>query len=163
MRFLLAFITVLMALTWSFDSRADQPAVLDAARFASLNKDEIFVRTGPSLQYPIRWVYRKRGLPVEIIREYDTWRQIRDFDGSTGWVHQAMLSGNRRVIIKARPDTAVRSRPNMTGSVLVRLDTGVVAHVLACKDEWCQLRISGFKGWAPRKDLWGIYPSENFQ
>ena len=129
-------------------------------RFVSLNKDEIFVRTGPSLQYPIRWVYRKRGLPVEIIREYDTWRQVRDFDGSVGWVHHAMLSGYRAAIVKSKEGVTLTARPESTASVVVRLEKGVVVGVDTCPDTWCKVRISGFKGWVPRVTLWGIYPDE---
>ena len=29
------------------------------------------------LRYPVDWVYVRRRLPVEVIGEFDTWRQIR--------------------------------------------------------------------------------------
>jgi SH3-like domain-containing protein len=129
-------------------------------RFVSLNKDEIFVRTGPSLQYPIRWVYKKRGLPVEVVREYDTWRQIKDFDGAVGWVHHAMLSGYRSGIVKGKDGVTLTARPDSTASVVVRLEKGVVVGIDECADAWCRVRISGFKGWVPRVALWGVYPDE---
>lgn len=160
------FLVLLMALTvcalsgaggaWA----ADDGAAKKLPRFATLNKDEIFVRTGPALQYPIRWVYRKRGLPVEIIREYDTWRQVRDFDGAVGWVHHAMLSGYRSAIVKNKDGVTVTSRADAASSVVVRLEKGVIVGLEECKDAWCKVRISGFKGWLPRAALWGIYPDE---
>jgi len=140
--------------------RAADETARKLPRFVSLAKDEVSVRTGPSLQYPIRWVYRKRGLPVEIIREYDTWRQVRDFDGSVGWVHHALLSGYRSGIVKAKDGVTLTSRPDSTASVVVRLEKGVIVGLDECPDSWCKVRISGFKGWVPRSTLWGIYQDE---
>jgi SH3-like domain-containing protein len=138
--------------------RADDSPKLP--RFASLSKDEIFVRTGPSLQYPIRWVYQKKGLPVEIIREYDTWRQIRDIDGGEGWVHHAMLSGARHVIVQGKDGVDLKSLPEATGTPVVHLEKGVIATLNTCKQGWCEATLSGFTGWAPRAALWGIYAGE---
>lgn len=132
-------------------------------RFASLAKDEIYVRTGPALQYPIRWVYKRRGLPVEIIREYDTWRQIRDFDGSVGWVHHGSLSGYRTATIKNEAGITLMSKPDSGSTDVVRLEKGVVVALDECNPDWCKVRISGFKGWTQRTNLWGIYASEEIQ
>jgi SH3-like domain-containing protein len=132
-------------------------------RFASLAKDEIYVRTGPALQYPIRWVYKRRGLPVEIIREYDTWRQIRDFDGSIGWVHHGSLAGYRTAIIKNEAGVSLMAKPDSGAADVVRLEQGVVVALDECNPDWCRVRISGFKGWTQRPNLWGIYASEEIR
>lgn len=129
-------------------------------RFVSLAKEEIFVRTGPSLQYPIRWVYQKRGLPVEVIREYDTWRQVRDQDGSIGWVHHAMLSALRSAVVRMPEGVTVTASENATAAPVVRLDPGVIVGLKSCVPAWCRVQISGFTGWVPRTALWGIYPDE---
>ena len=73
---------------------------LPIPRFVSLSADKVFVRTGPALRYPIKWVYQRENMPVEIIQEFDTWRKIRDMDGDDGWVHQSLLSA-RTPAIKA--------------------------------------------------------------
>ena len=62
-------------------------------RFVSLRADEVNLRTGPGVQYPVDWVYLRQHLPVQIIAEFDTWRKIRDWQGTQGWVHQSMVSG----------------------------------------------------------------------
>ena len=74
---------------------ADNPSGLALPRFATTRSTPINVRVGPGTRYGIAWVYVKAGTPVEIIQEFDTWRKIRDVDGSEGWVHQNMLSGKR--------------------------------------------------------------------
>ena len=68
---------------------------LPLPRFVSLKSDEVNLRTGPGKRYPIDWIYRRRGLPVEIIDEFDDWRRVRDHDGTVGWVHRFMLVSQR--------------------------------------------------------------------
>src|SRR5512147_2561435 len=72
---------------------------LPLPRFASLDSSEANLRAGPGKDYPILWVYQRKGLPVEIIQEFDTWRRIRDRDGTVGWVQQNLLSGKRTGLI----------------------------------------------------------------
>ena len=158
--FILMVVLGVMAMAGTSWAGDDTP--LKLPRFASLGKDEIFVRTGPALQYPIKWVFKKRGLPVEIIREYDTWRQIRDSDGSTGWVHHAMLSGYRSAIVKDTDGIVLMKSKESTVPV-VRLEKGVIAGVDECDKSFCKLRISGFKGWALQGSLWGVYGDEEIQ
>ena len=72
---------------------------LTLPRFVSLRASEVNMRTGPGTRYPIAWVYKQRNLPVEIVDEFDTWRRIRDWEGSEGWVHQSMLHGRRSIMV----------------------------------------------------------------
>ena len=69
-------------------------------RFVSMRGDQVFARTGPGTRYPIKWVFQRKNLPVEIVQEFDTWRKIRDIDGEEGWVHQSLLSGKRFGVLK---------------------------------------------------------------
>src|SRR5262245_57081238 len=68
---------------------------LPIPRFVSLRSGEVNLRTGPGTNYPVDWVFVRRGMPVEIIAEFDVWRKIRDWQGTVGWVHQSMLDGRR--------------------------------------------------------------------
>ncbi len=72
---------------------------LPLPRFASLKTDEVNLRTGPGLRYPIEWVYKRRDLPVEIQREFEVWRLVADQEGVKGWVHQATLVGRRTFVV----------------------------------------------------------------
>src|SRR3984957_20948866 len=60
---------------------------LPIPRFASLRSDEVNVRTGPGTRYPGDWVFKRKAMPVEIVAEYENWRKIRDWLGTSGWVH----------------------------------------------------------------------------
>ena len=132
---------------------------LPIPRFVSLKSDKVHLRVGPGKDYPIEWVYVKRGLPVEIIAEYDVWRKIRDFQGTEGWVHQQRLTGRRMMVTTADMQSLFR-RPDDTAPVLAKMETGVVGRLLECDAKWCRIEVSGFRGWVKRGAFWGIYPSE---
>ncbi|MCR6656456.1 MAG: SH3 domain-containing protein [Opitutus sp.] len=70
---------------------ADDQSGLPLPRFVTTRSNPINVRVGPGTNYDVAWVYVKAGTPVEIIQEFDTWRKIRDADGSEGWLHQNLL------------------------------------------------------------------------
>ena len=76
-------------------AESDKGSGLPLPRFASLKSDNVYVRMGPSMDYPIKWIYKKEGLPVEIIQEFDSWRKIKDPDGGEGWAHKILLSGKK--------------------------------------------------------------------
>ncbi len=135
---------------------------LPIPRFVSLAKEKVFVRTGPALRYPVKWIYQREKLPVEIIQEFDTWRKIRDMDGDSGWVHTSMLSGDRSVIVKGEVPLSVRKEALEGSNPVVLLEPNVVAEVGGCHGTWCEVSSQGYTGWAQRKFLWGIYDSEDF-
>ena len=78
---------------------------LPLPRFVSLRASEVNMRTGPGVRYPIQWKLVYRHMPVEIVAEFENWRKIREWEGSVGWVHKSMLSGQRWVIIRKGKQT----------------------------------------------------------
>lgn len=134
---------------------------LPVPRFVSLSSDEVNLRTGPGLRYPIKVILKKDGLPVEIIKEFDVWRQIRDRDGDEGWVHKSLLSGRRSVIVTGHIQTLYR-HPDEGSRPVVKLEPGVIAGLDRCDKEWCYLRVASYKGWINRGSVWGVYPEERF-
>src|ERR1700757_4096765 len=75
---------------------------LPLPRFASLRSDEVNVRTGPGTRYPVDWVFKRKGMPVEIVAEFENWRKNRDLQGASGWVHQSLLTGKRSFLIASK-------------------------------------------------------------
>lgn len=135
---------------------------LPIPRFVSLKSDEVNVRTGPGTRYPIQWVYRRDGLPVEIVEEFDLWRKIKDIEGSSGWVHKSMLQGSRRAFIKAKEAQVIRANPEADARPLIKAQAMVIADVMECEVRWCRVQVSGRKGWIEKKHLWGVYQDEVF-
>jgi len=139
---------------------------LPIPRFVTIRSDNTNVRTGPGERYPVQWVLRKQGMPVEITAEYENWRKIRDWEGTEGWVHMALLSGRRNVVIYPG-DGVLRKSPDAISRPLARLQKGVLARVQECTTEWCEITVgqspSATDGWVSKSSLWGIYPTETIE
>lgn len=135
---------------------------LPLPRFVSLAAEKVNARTGPGARYPIAWQYQRRGLPVEVVAEYEYWRRIRDHDGTETWVHKNLTSGKRYAVIEGGVRALYR-KPDIDADVLLTAESGVQARLRKCPDAmWCQVEIAGTRGWMPRGWLWGLYPGEVF-
>jgi SH3-like domain-containing protein len=103
-------------------------------------------------------------LPVEIVREFELWRRIRDPEGTEGWVHQSTLMGRRSFIVRGAPGTEVmlRRRAEDQAQPVARLRPGVVGRLRACETNspWCEAQIGEHRGYIKRADIWGVGPSE---
>lgn len=143
-------------------SAAYSASGLKLPRFASLRAGEVNVRTGPGVRYPIEWQFVYRHMPIEIIAEFDTWRKVRDYEGTTGWVHQSMLSGRRSLIIRSG-EQALRRDPSDTSDIIARLGERVVGRLLGCEEEWCRVEFSDYRGWLKRSQFWGVYVDEKIE
>lgn len=134
---------------------------LPLPRFVSLRADKARLRTGPGVQYPEEWLYQRKNLPLEIIAEHHTWRKVRDWQGTQGWVHQSLVSGKRTLIVTGVTRT-LRAKPDTASRAVARAEPGVIGTLLACPAHsiWCQVEIDGFKGWLRKVEFWGAYPDE---
>lgn len=135
---------------------------LPLPRFVSLRSNEVNLRTGPGIAYPVEWVYQRRRLPVEVIAEFDTWRKIRDWQGTVGWVHQSMLDGRRTARVMDT-ERLLRRSPDDDAPAVARLEPGVIGELLACGPEWCRLDVKGYRGWLRRGEFWGAYEGETIE
>lgn len=132
---------------------------LPLPRFVSLRASEINLRIGPGTRFPIDWVYRRPGLPVEIINEHDTWRQIRDHENTVGWVHMSMLSSRRGVLIVGELRT-LRRDPDDLSQPVAYLEPGVVGQLERCAQGWCRVEVAGVSGWLSRHEVFGLHAGE---
>ncbi|WP_305970122.1 MULTISPECIES: SH3 domain-containing protein [unclassified Mameliella] len=128
---------------------------LPLPRFVSLKASEGNVRRGPSLTHRIDWVYKRRGMPLEITAEHGHWRRVRDRDGAGGWVHYSLLSGARTVIVE-EDMLSLHRRPDPDSVVVARLELGVIARLGDCGPDWCRLTADGYRGWVDKTALWGV-------
>ena len=128
---------------------------LPLPRYVSLKADEGNVRRGPSLNHRIDWVFKRRGMPLEITAEFGHWRRVRDEEGAGGWVHYSLLSGVRTVLIK-EDMAALRMKPFDDSPVNARAEIGVVARLGECARDWCWVSASGQRGWTRKTALWGV-------
>ena len=165
----LLIIIAIGVLAASFARAADNPSGLPLPRFATTRSTPINVRVGPGTRYDIAWVYVKAGTPVEIVQEFDTWRKIRDVDGSEGWVHQNLLSGKRAGITapwrQNEQIPLLAQRGNQDG-VRAYLGPGFRVEISKCDGAWCEVSASAasatYSGYLPQSEIWGVYKDEEF-
>jgi len=134
---------------------------LPLPRWAALRTDDVNMRSGPGTRYPIEWVYKRRDLPVQIEREFEVWRLVRDSEGIKGWVHQATLVGHRSFLVSGE-EAILRRRPDDAAEPVARLRPGVVGRLRSCDaaSPWCEVRGGDYRGYLRRDTVWGIAPGE---
>lgn len=141
---------------------------LPLPRFVSLKADRVNLRSGPGTDYPTSWVYRQAGLPVEVLSEFEAWRQVRDSEGATGWVIQSLLSGRRTALVApwelktgtSVPQIPVRNSDSESARTVAIVEAGIIANIHSCDGRWCSITIDRYRGYLPQKQLWGVYPNE---
>jgi SH3-like domain-containing protein len=140
-----------------------QSSGLPLPRFVSLRAEEVNLRSGPGVRYPIEWVINKRDLPVEIIAEFDTWRKIRDSQGTDGWVHQTMLTGRRTLLILGQNLRRLRRAESDEAPAVAFVEPGVIGRLLQCprNSEFCRAEIEGYQGWLRRDEFFGVYRGDH--
>ncbi len=159
-----------MILTWAIAASAQENAGrkvgtvtgLAIPRFVSLKASEVNSRVGPGSEYQIAWVFKRAGLPVEILAEFESWRQVRDSDGVTGWVAAALLSARRTALVAPwiKEHTTFTLTSSRGGSEVARIEPGAIVDIVSCDGEACEVYAGQQKGWVPQKNLWGVYPGE---
>lgn len=149
---------------------AAQPGVgvsgLPIPRFVSITSARVNLRMGPGRQYPIAWILQRRHLPVEIVEEFEHWRKIRERSGEVGWVHKTMLSGKRMGLVinssKTGELTPAYAKAG-AGKPVLMAEAGAIGEISRCQGDWCAIRFENSKGWMHRDNLWGVYPTEEFE
>lgn len=132
---------------------------LPIPRFVSMKAKEGNVRRGPGLTHRIDWVFKHINTPLLITAEFGHWRRVQDKDGQGGWMHYALLSGVRTVIVN-QANLTLRIKPNPQAAPAAFAEEGAVVKLDECQLNWCYISADGDGGWALKTDLWGVWPKE---
>lgn len=135
----------------------ETPSGQPVPRFVSLKFAKINGRAGPDRSYPVRWEYRRKGLPVRVVAETDEWRRIQDPEGATCWVHRRMIDGRRTAIIRPSREMrlAMRTKPDSTSRIAAWASDGVIVDITDERPGWREIKSGRFKGWVPTSEIWG--------
>ena len=121
--------------------------------FLSLKKDKVNVRYGPSLESPVKFVYKKINLPIKQIDKKENWRRIIDLKNNSGWIHWSQLKPVISVI--SLKDKILFNKPTIFSKPLAKIKKGRVLYVQKCNVDWCKIKTDKFKGWIENSNLWG--------
>jgi SH3-like domain-containing protein len=148
-------VTILALFFYTLPAYASR-AISEVNYFASLRSNETNVRSGPGQNYPIKFTFKLRSLPVRVISEYDNWNEIEDYEGQTGWVTQSLLTKKRTLMVRTTKSFVnMHSKDNEKSRIIYRLENNVIGDYLKCLEDWCGIKINGKKGWVLKVDLFG--------
>ncbi|WP_425091737.1 SH3 domain-containing protein [Tropicimonas sp. S265A] len=128
---------------------------LPLPRFVSMKAETGNVRRGPSLTHRIDWVFQHQNMPLMIVGEYGHWRRVVDREGAGGWMHYALLSGVRTVIVK-HDLTPIHAKPTSTSQIRARAEAGAIVNLDGCRAGWCRVKQGRTRGWVEAGTLWGL-------
>jgi len=131
-------------------------------RFVSLKSDEVNLRVGPGIKYPIVVKYTVKNLPVEIIEENNDWRKIKDIEGNEGWILEALLQGDKFGIINQSYNESAKIYSHPRGNIIGKIGKNNVVKVNSCLSDWCKIKYAKYSGWINKENLWGVYENEKF-
>ena len=146
---------------------------LPVPRYVSLKTDRVNLREGPSKDHRTAWVFQRAGLPVEITAEHETWRRIRDAEGTEGWVLHSLLSGRRTALVMPWAKAATEPLPLLESAddkatIVAQLQPNVITNVRGCTAGWCRVVVvlagrRDVAGFMKQDRLWGVYPNEKVE
>lgn len=140
----------LLALAIASSARAQD---VEVPYWASLTADKVNMRVGPARDYRIAWVYKRKQLPLKVLRVHEGWRLVEDPDGARGWMLGRFLSRKRTAIVQ-RGVAEMRERPG-AGQLMWRVEPGVIGKLGKCERDWCRFDAGGHKAWIDAKAIWG--------
>ena len=121
--------------------------------FLMLKNKKVNVRYGPSLDHPVKYIYRKIDLPVKVIDKKENFRRIIDHKKNSGWIHISQLKKINSVI--PLKDKILFKKPSDFSKPIAKVKKGRVLIVQKCEDNWCKIKTGKFKGWIKKNDIWG--------
>lgn len=123
--------------------------------WASIEEPEARMRTGPSTEFPVTWVYKRKNLPVKVVAVHSVWRKVQDRDGDQGWLHVRLLSPKRTAIVIGKDVGTLRDAPEPNAHISWRVEPGVVGIIDECNKGYCRFETDGRYGYIETANIWG--------
>ena len=122
--------------------------------YLTLRTDTVNLRQGPTLQHPIKLIYKKKFLPVLVIDKSYNFRKIIDHENNSGWIHICQLS-KKKYALNNKNKSIIFKKPSEYSQPLAFVKKGRLLLIKKCKKEWCKIKVDNYKGWVKKNDLWG--------
>tara|TARA_B110000196_G_C20865301_1_gene529334 strand:+ start:198 stop:659 length:462 start_codon:yes stop_codon:yes gene_type:complete len=126
----------------------------DEVTILSLKNNKVNLRQGPSFEYPIKLIYKKKYLPLIIVDKSDSWRKTKDLENNSGWIHISQLS-KKKSAINIINNSIIYKKPTIYSKPIVKLELGRLVLIDKCKIKWCKIKSGEYGGWILKDSLWG--------
>ena len=123
--------------------------------FLSLKKNKVNVRYGPSLESPIKFIYKKVHLPIKLIDKKENFRRIIDLKNNSGWIHVSQLKKINSLI--PLEEKILFKKPSNFSSPIAKIEKGRMLIVKKCNKNWCKIKTGKFEGWIENINTWGKF------
>ena len=123
--------------------------------YLTLKYNKVNVRYGPGRDYPIKYVYYKKNLPIKVIDKKENFRRIVDFKKNSGWIHVSQLKKGKSLILLK--DQILFSKPTRYSKPIIKIAKGRLLLVKKCKKKWCKVKTEDYLGWIITNNIWGTY------
>ena len=128
--------------------------------WASIASGEAMMRAGPGRNYPGIWLYKRRDLPIRVVKVFPNWRMIEDPEGTRGWMLVSLLSDRRTAIVKNGAPRPIHAEASETSRLRYRIEAGVVGRIEKCRNGWCHMQVGSREGYIRTSDIWGVSDGE---
>ncbi len=120
-----------------------------------LKNNKVNVRYGPGFDYPIKFAYNKKNLPVKVIDKKENFRRIIDFKNNNGWIHTSQLKKGEAFILLE--DQILFKKPTKYSKPILKIAKGRLLVVKKCKKIWCRVKTENYTGWIKNEKVWGTF------
>ena len=121
--------------------------------FLILKHNKVNVRYGPGLDYDVKYIYKKKYLPVKVIDKKENFRKIVDFKKNSGWIHSSQLKKGKSFILLK--EEILYSKPTKYSNPLVKISKGKLLQSKKCQKKWCKIKTDNYSGWIETNYIWG--------
>ena len=120
-----------------------------------LKNNKVNVRYGPSFNYQIKYIYKKKNLPIKVIDKKENFRRIIDFKKNSGWIHISQLKKGKSLILLK--DQILFKKPTKYSKPLFKIAKGRLLLIKKCKKKWCKVKTENYTGWIKNEKVWGAF------
>ena len=122
--------------------------------YLTLRNEKVNLRQGPSLDHPIKLIYKKKFLPVLVIDSSYNFRKIIDHENNSGWIHISQLS-KKKAALNNQENSVIFQKPSKYSKPLALVEKGRLFLIKKCKNNWCKIKTGKYTGWIEKKKLKG--------
>tara|TARA_B100000214_G_scaffold352859_1_gene308412 strand:- start:242 stop:682 length:441 start_codon:yes stop_codon:yes gene_type:complete len=121
--------------------------------YLMLKNSEVNVRMGPGLDYPVKFIYKKKNLPVKVIDKKENFRKVIDYKKNSGWIHISQLKKINSIIVLS--NRILFKKPTFNSKPIANIESGRLFVLEKCKKDWCEVSSQNYSGWINMNDVWG--------
>ena len=122
----------------------------------SLKYDKTYLRSGPSKQNKVLWTYKKKGLPIKLIRKKGDWYEVEMPEQIKGWINSSQISFKRRVLVISENPINIRKKEEISSKIVAKASGNVVGELIGCQKRFCKIDFYKIEGFVEKDSLWGV-------